>query len=454
MPVCFLRSRRDRVLRGINQRAIVRKLGISPHAEKRKVAPFTIREIYSNSTPRIIVIKDFLLLLGNTFRVSFARTSRKHIPYFHRVKMKITEIYIYPIKSLAPLSVPRTRLRREGVEHDRRFMLLKVNADGTYKNIQIVHVPECALFHQRLDGDEIVVTYHVPSPPIFTPEVPEQSTALRVPLSPKLEDRAVVDVSICGSSAPAYRMGDPYDSWFTACFGYEVILVYIGDHSRDVLAHKPGEHYLWRQHQPRPKGGWLSGISAYIPGGAGTGNVMPDKGSDQLVFNEIAPFLVTSKASLRDVSRRLPEGEDMDMRRFRPNIVVDGNPQDPGEGGEEEGSLAAWEEDYWAELCVVRSTGEEHRLALTANCGRCLSINIDYDTGRPSQGEPGIVLKKLMADRRVDEGNKYSPIFGRYGFLAPGGSQGTNNGVEIAVGDHIHVTKRLDYRDSWAWPKY
>ncbi|KAI0106291.1 MOSC domain-containing protein [Nemania sp. FL0031] len=368
--------------------------------------------------------------------------------------MKITEIYIYPIKSLAPLSVSRTRLRREGGEHDRRFMLLKVLPDGGYRNIQIPHFPECALFHQRLDGGDIIVTYHVPSPPIFEPEAPEQHTALRVPLSPKLEGRDVVDVSICGSPTLAYRMGDPYDQWFTACFGYQVVLVYIGDQGRDVLAHKPSDHYIWRQprRQQRQQGGWLSSISGYIPGVGGGEGDQEKNASERLTFSEIAPLLLTSKASLRDVSRRLPEGVEMDMRRFRPNIVVDGTLQAAGEEGE---GLKAWEEDYWGELSVVSSsTGEEHRLALTANCGRCTSINIDYDTGRPSTGESGIVLKKLMADRRVDDGNKYSPIFGRYGFLAPQESQDDNDGIEIAVGDEIHVTKRLDYRDSWSWPKY
>lgn len=377
--------------------------------------------------------------------------------------MKITELYIYPIKSLAPLSVQRTRLRRESVEYDRRFMLLKVLPDGKYKNIQIPYFPECALFRQRLDGDEIVVTYHVPSPPIFMPEVPEQHTPLRVPLRPKLEGCDLVDVSIGGSATVAYRMGGSYDSWFTACLGYEVILVYIGDRGRDVLAHRPSEHHLWRRPQQQ-QGGWLSGITSYIPGMGTAEAKTGDRRPDQLTFNEIAPFLVTSKASLRDVSRRLPEGEEMDMRRFRPNIVVDEDPQattattEEGEGGQGQG-LKAWEEDFWAELRVVRGgTGEEHRLALTANCGRCISINIDYDKGRPSEGEPGTVLKKLMADRRVDQGNKYSPIFGRYAFLAPGSSggegEGDDEGVEIAVGDEIYVTKRNDYRDNWAWPKY
>ncbi|KAJ3577869.1 hypothetical protein NPX13_g2696 [Xylaria arbuscula] len=223
----------------------------------------------------------------------------------------------------------------------------------------------------------------------------------------------------------AVIVGYPYDQWFTACFGFEAILVYIGDQGREVLAHKPRDHYLWRQRQPRQQqNGWVSSITAAIPSlGVGGGNGSEKKkknDSDQLTFNDIAPFLVTSRASLRD--------------------------------------LAAWEEDYWGELSVTRGgTGEEHRLALTANCGRCVSINVDLEKGRPSEGELGIMLKKLMADRRVDEGNKYAPVFGRYAFIAPpkdGVDGDVDDVVEVAVGDEIRVTKRLSYRDEWAWPKY
>jgi uncharacterized protein YcbX len=394
---------------------------------------------------------------------------------------RTAQLYIYPIKGLAPISVPRARLRPEGVEHDRRFMLLKVLPDGKYKNIQVVHFPECALFHQRLDLDagEIEVTYHVPSPPIFEPVAPEQRTALRVPLYPDIgrggnnddgndNNDKVIEVSVADSPTIAYRMGDPYDAWFSACFGYKVLLVYIGDQSRDVLAHKPSQHLLWQQSQPQ-EGGWMSTISSYIPGiGNGEGHDEEGAGSKKqgkkgkgssnksewLAFSDVAPYLITSKASLRDVSKRLPEGEEMDMRRFRPNIVVDGG---AAEKGDKEEVFEAWDEDFWAELTVVtrEDGGKRHRLALTANCGRCMSINVDYEQGRPSQGEPGKVLKKLMADRRVDPGNKYSPIFGRYAFIAPGGRDDDDGDVvvEVAVGDEIHVTKRLDQRDTWAWPR-
>lgn len=48
-----------------------------------------------------------------------------------------------------------------------------------------------------------------------------------------------------------------------------------------------------------------------------------------------------------------------------------------------------------------------------------------------------------MKDRRVDKGSKYSPIFGRYGFLEPGIS---GAGQRIAVGDAVETYRRNEER--------
>ncbi|KAI1409571.1 MOSC domain-containing protein [Hypoxylon sp. FL1857] len=374
-------------------------------------------------------------------------------------KIKITELYIYPIKSLRPLSVPAAQLRREGLQYDRRFMLLKVEADGRYKNIQTAYFPECTLFHQALDGDHVVVSYRIPARPLIDPPPPAQRTALRVPLNPSIDGAEAVDIKLFGSDTVAYRMGGPYDAWFSACLGYDAILVYIGDNRRAVLAHAPKPE----PQQQQSSNSWFSYVTSYIP----LPYYQQPRAKHEpsgLTFNEAAPFLLTSKASLRDVSARLPEGEAMDMIKFRPNIVVDEvSDDDASSDNEDEGeeepthtpSLKAWDEDFWAELLV----GDSHRLALTANCARCISINIDYGTGRPAEGEMGSVLKKLMKDRRVDTGNRWSPIFGRYAFLLPPllttekGEQGELEVADVAVGDEIKVTRRTSERDVWAWPK-
>ncbi|KAH6659573.1 MOSC domain-containing protein [Truncatella angustata] len=336
--------------------------------------------------------------------------------------MRITELYLYPIKALRPASITRSYINQQGFEHDRRFMLVKVEPDGGLKNVQTIHFPDCTRLFQEIDGDDVVVRYKAPEVPLI-PATPEQSTALRVPLRPSTVGLQTIDITLMDSTGTAYRMADEYNKWFSACLGYEVVLVYLGDGKRPILAHTP----------PRPtmqKQGWLSTITSYVTSGQNSDMQEPDVEQDWLTFNEAAPLLITSEASLADVSARLPDDQNMDMKRFRPNIVVDG--------------LEKWDEDFWGELVIGQS---RHKLALTANCARCLSINIDYDTGRVANGEAGAVLKKLMKDRRVDTGNKWSPIFGRYAFLLD------QNGADIAVGDNVTVTERIAQRDVWTWPK-
>ena len=114
----------------------------------------------------------------------------------------------------------------------------------------------------------------------------------------------------------------------------------------------------------------------------------------------------------------------MDISKFRPNIIV--------EGADEE-----YEEDFWGEIQI----GDNAVIVLTQNCFRCNSLNIDYGTGKVALGESGKILKKLNSDRRVDPGAKWSPVFGRYGFLKRlDGKQG--EGVRVSVGDEVKVIKK------------
>ncbi|XXG98456.1 inositol hexakisphosphate and diphosphoinositol-pentakisphosphate kinase [Hypoxylon texense] len=387
------------------------------------------------------------------------------------MKIQITELYIYPIKSLRPVSVRRTQLRREGLQYDRRFMLLKAEADGRYANIQVVRFPECALFAQALDGGDIVVTY--------LGEGGKEAPPLRVPLDPAVEDlqrqNGTVDILLFGSATRAFRVGEKYDAWFTARLGYRAVLVYIGDNRRAVLAHAPSPPPSAPSSSSSKSSSWFSYAASFLPSylsqqqqqqqqaqvkGIGGG------GEEGLAFNEAAPFLVTSRASLRDVeARMMPNGEAVDMIKFRPNIVVDvvpssSSPSSPSSSDENE-VLRAWDEDFWGEIAITDPAAARyrHRLALTANCARCVSVDVDYATGRRTD----VVLKRLMRDRRVDAGSKWSPIFGRYAFLLPssagdGGSDEEQRGdtvfaaADVAVGDEVEVTRRLTERNVWAWP--
>ena len=308
-------------------------------------------------------------------------------------------------------------------------MLAKVHKDDSTKprkenqlnpvtkleNMTITYYPELALFLQSINySSETFTVEHCP---------PNGSRKrIDIPLEPNVERLNIVDISLHTSPTQAYDMGKVINSWFSQILDFEVVLVYLGSNRRPALGN------LAPYSPSRKPQAWLSSVKSYMPS-------LPAPDQDdkpQLSFADCAAYLIVTEESLRNVSSRLPDGLEMDVTKFRPNIVVSG-------------ASEAWDEDYWGGISIknseqnLNSEPQETEIVLTQNCARCMSLNVDYKTGKFSTGEEGTVLKRLMKDRRVDQGKKYSPIFGRYGFLDPGSSQESKN---IAVGDEVVVSKR------------
>jgi hypothetical protein len=233
--------------------------------------------------------------------------------------------------------------------------------------------PEMALFHCKFSSDSsFTVEYHIPNPPI-SPSTPSQKTTLKIPLEPDCTGLQTMNIELHTlDSYPAQCMPDKINTWFSECFGYDVILAYLGDG-------------LGIKQEDEKAQQWLSAIRPIIP-----------KQLHSVNFSDGAALLVASEASLADLHPRLPDGEFAVLDKFRPNIVVDGE--------------KAWDEDFWGALTIQPS---QVRIVLTSNCVRCTSINVDLDKGRMAEGESGKLYKKLQRDRRVDKGNRWNPIFGR-----------------------------------------
>jgi hypothetical protein len=297
-------------------------------------------------------------------------------------------------------------------------MLLRAS---DHKNMHVSEFPEMCLFTTELvypdpdvpDSGKVIVTFNPPA------DTSDGSTAelktLEVPLQPAHAHLATVDVKMHSSPTKGYNMGDTYNSWFSACIGYGVILVDSGGNRREILGNVPPNAAGKNSPGATGKGSWLSNVASNIPYLSSTPGV--DEG---VMFADCAPFLVITEKSWQNAQSRLPDNETLDITKFRPNIVISGS--------EEE-----FAEDYWAELAIE----DKLKIVLTTNCSRCTSLNVDYATGKFGASESGKILKKLQADRRVDPGAKYSPIFGRYGFLdkMPVGSS-------LRVGDEVTVVKR------------
>lgn len=378
------------------------------------------------------------------------------------------QLYVYPIKSLRGTTVPEGTLTSLGLEWDRRFMLLKVESteEGrtTLKNMHVPHYPEMSLFQTAIeppkneaDAGKLTVTYNPAEDPKH--EIRKLEIPLRM-TSQQVKTLKSFTVTMHQSPTTGYDMGPEYNEWFSACFGYPVILAYLGTNTRGILGtlapRKRNKEPIWKTwwrevSDPRDKENILIGLLAvYVIGsilwkGYDIVHGMPPalnmntflttfaavvtslglhwmilrRREDRIGFADCAPFLVISETSVNNVSGRLPEGEEMDRTKFRPNIVISG-------------AENAFEEDFWTELAI----GRKARLLLTGNCVRCQSLNVDYGTGKMGTGESGSVLKKLMKDRRVDRGARFSPVFGRYSFLDRG------SGERIRVGDEVVVVKR------------
>lgn len=289
------------------------------------------------------------------------------------------------------------------------------------QNMHVSEFPEMGLFTTKLvypdpdvaDSGKVTVTFN---PPADTADgATTEPTWLDVPLQSTHAGLAIVDVTMHSSATKGYNMGDPYNSWFSTCFGYDVILVDSGGNRREILGNVPPKAANKSAPAATAKNSWLSNIASAVPFISSAPGV--DEG---VMFADCAPFLIVTEQSWHNAQSRLPENETLDITKFRPNIVV-------------AGAAEEFEEDYWAELAI----GEKLKIVLTANCTRCTSLNVDYATGKVGVGEAGKVLKRLQSDRRVDPGAKYSPIFGRYGFLdkMPVGSR-------LKVGDEVTVVKR------------
>jgi uncharacterized protein YcbX len=312
-------------------------------------------------------------------------------------------------------------------------MLLKVHEDPLsplghkFENIHIATFPQTSLFTAtlRIDDDELLVEYN-PPPGLGMKDV------IQMPLNPNVDDLESIQVEMHKSPTKAYNMGSQYNEWFSKRFGFLVVFAYLGSHRRAVLGNVSpnAENRRNKSNSSLFRNSISSILGAWTP-----------KDTEGITFADIAPFLVVSTTSLDQVSPMLPEHQQMDITKFRPNIIVSGSP-------------TPYDEDFWGELSIGNPQlfPEEKAAAsilLTQNCARCQSINVNYETGKPGEDERGKVLKKLMKDRRVDSGTKYSPVFGRYGFASP-----ESVGRTVRIGDKVEIIKRNVQRTTFGEYKF
>lgn len=182
--------------------------------------------------------------------------------------LTVSDLYIYPIKSLGGIRVERAILTDRGFQYDRRWMLV----DMHNRFLTQRELPEMALLSVEITEESLVVKQKMTG-----------TTSLDIPFAPRGEE---LEVTVWDDTCPARRVDDHVDQWFSEVLGIPCKLVYMPD----TTQRRVDEKYALNRE-----------ITSFADG---------------------YPLLLIGQASLDDLNKRLSAPLPMD--RFRPSIVFTG----------------------------------------------------------------------------------------------------------------------------------
>ncbi|MDK8465318.1 MOSC N-terminal beta barrel domain-containing protein [Marinobacter sp. SS13-12] len=237
--------------------------------------------------------------------------------------MQVHSLYVYPVKSLAGIQVSSFRMDDFGPVCDRRWMI--VDADRQFVTQR--SNPELARIGTRLEEGRVMVD--IPGEGEFS--------------------------LVAGSEECHVRV---WRDWTKAVYG--------GNEASDALSRYCGEtfRFVFMPDETFRRVD-ASRVTEYR----------------RVSFADGFPLLITNLASLEELNSRLQTA--VEMRRFRPNIVVEG--------------AAPWEEDEWKALSVNNIV-----FSLVKPCSRCVMTTVDPDRGvKAPDLQP---LRELGTYRRTADG--------------------------------------------------
>jgi uncharacterized protein YcbX len=267
--------------------------------------------------------------------------------------IEIAELNVYPVKSCRGMSLAMARLTGNGLELDRNWMF--VDEAGNFVTQR--QVPALALVEPRIEPDGLVL-----GAPAMAP----------LALHDGVNGRRV-RVSVWNDQCDAFDEGEEAAAWITHYPGFTARLVRFDPQFRRLSDRA-----------------WTGDVAAANR------------------FSDGFPLLVLSKASIRDVGRRL--GTELPANRFRPNIVISG--------------VEPYDEDHIELLSVA-----EVMLKLVKPCSRCQIVNTDQRTGAVGE-EPLLTLATYRRNERLQ------------GAVTMGQNAVIVNGVgsTLRVGDSLHAS--------------
>ncbi len=181
----------------------------------------------------------------------------------------ISQLFIYPIKSLGGFEVSSAQLTDRGLQYDRRFMLV----DSSNNFLTQREHPVMSLLQTNIEGNELVI-FHKKN----------AADKISVPLQPV--PAATVSVKVWDDECAAQYVNNGADEWLTKQLSMSCRLVYMPDGEKRLV----DEQYA--------------------------------KNKEITSFSDGYPLLIIGQASLNDLNSRLEQ--PLPINRFRPNIVFTG----------------------------------------------------------------------------------------------------------------------------------
>lgn len=183
----------------------------------------------------------------------------------------LSEIHIYPVKSLGGIALDEARVETFGLQHDRRWMIV----DETGRFVSQREIPAMVLLGTAIEPEHLVV---------FVKNNPAES--IRIPLNLSPEAQQATEVGIWGDRCEALVLPDAVNEWFSDHLLQSLRLVHMPDSTR-----------RWADGRYAPPGQYVS-------------------------FADGFPILIIGQASLDDLNSRMEQ--PLPMERFRPNFVFTG----------------------------------------------------------------------------------------------------------------------------------
>ncbi len=183
-------------------------------------------------------------------------------------ELRLTEIWIYPIKSLGGIRLKQAQVLEKGLALDRRWML--VDNQGKFLTQRVY--PQMALLKLSIHDDKVTIIHT------------KNKSSHTISLNPQ-KSESTFPVVIWDDTVQAFEVSPTSTTWFTNMLGIECKLVFFPEGNERAVDRKYST----------------------------TENVSLADGY---------PFLIIGQASLDDLNNKLET--QVPMNRFRPNFVFSG----------------------------------------------------------------------------------------------------------------------------------